>query len=601
MSLEFNQKIQKIQEAINIVDVVGQYLKLNHKSNNFWAVCPFHEDSNPSLSVSQDKQIYKCFACGAHGNVFTFLQNYKNIDFYDALKEAATIAKINLKDFDLEVATNKKIALHPIKELNNLAVIFYQYQLTTEEGKKAIEYLKNRNIAETNINDFAIGYAPHNNQLIEYLELQGYNQVDIIEAGLAKVNNEDKVKDMFLNRITFPIIDLEGNCLGFSARNYLGQAKDNFKYINTPETEVFKKGHILYNLYNAKKAVTVNTNNIYIVEGYMDVISLTNQNINNCVALMGTNLTKQQMMLLGKITNNIVIFLDGDEAGKNAAYKIAINLLTDNFNVKIVNNPTTLDPDELINKEKEKFQAIIKDTLHPLDFSINFFLQKYDIKKNSEELKQFLLQLKPLWNSISDAVTINFYLSKLREITNLTEEQLHLALGEMKVIEPEEYIFEEPMYIVKPKKKLKIKSLAEKLMEIEKELFFLLLLDRSTYLFLEQEKFIFANKNLMNLYFLISQKYQEDEKINRIDFDEILNQLKDNEIFNFLELIINQYKNKNYQVKKAILQDYMKIIKKYLIEIEINNLNQQIIKSDDDEIKIKLLKEMSVLKNKLNE
>lgn len=601
MSLEFNQKIQKIQEAINIVDVVGQYLKLNHKSNNFWAVCPFHEDSNPSLSVSQDKQIYKCFACGAHGNVFTFLQNYKNIDFYDALKEAATIAKINLKDFDLEVATNKKIALHPIKELNNLAVIFYQYQLTTEEGKKAIEYLKNRNIAETNINDFAIGYAPHNNQLIEYLELQGYNQVDIIEAGLAKVNNEDKVKDMFLNRITFPIIDLEGNCLGFSARNYLGQAKDNFKYINTPETEVFKKGHILYNLYNAKKAVTVNTNNIYIVEGYMDVISLTNQNINNCVALMGTNLTKQQMMLLGKITNNIVIFLDGDEAGKNAAYKIAINLLTDNFNVKIVNNPTTLDPDELINKEKEKFQAIIKDTLHPLDFSINFFLQKYDIKKNSEELKQFLLQLKPLWNSISDAVTINFYLSKLREITNLTEEQLHLALGEMKVIEPEEYIFEEPMYIVKPKKKLKIKSLAEKLMEIEKELFFLLLLDRSTYLFLEQEKFIFANKNLMNLYFLISQKYQEDEKINRIDFDEILNQLKDNEIFNFLELIINQYKNKNYQVKKTILQDYMKIIKKYLIEIEINNLNQQIIKSDDDEIKIKLLKEMSVLKNKLNE
>lgn len=601
MSLEFNQKIQKIQEAINIVDVVGQYLKLNHKSNNFWAVCPFHEDSNPSLSVSQDKQIYKCFACGAHGNVFTFLQNYKNIDFYDALKEAATIAKINLKDFDLEVATNKKIALHPIKELNNLAVIFYQYQLTTEEGKKAIEYLKNRNIAETNINDFALGYAPHNNQLIEYLELQGYNQVDIIEAGLAKVNNEDKVKDMFLNRITFPIIDLEGNCLGFSARNYLGQAKDNFKYINTPETEVFKKGHILYNLYNAKKAVTVNTNNIYIVEGYMDVISLTNQNINNCVALMGTNLTKQQMMLLGKITNNIVIFLDGDEAGKNAAYKIAINLLTDNFNVKIVNNPTTLDPDELINKEKEKFQAIIKDTLHPLDFSINFFLQKYDIKKNSEELKQFLLQLKPLWNSISDAVTINFYLSKLREITNLTEEQLHLALGEMKVLEPEEYIFEEPMYIVKPKKKLKIKSLAEKLMEIEKELFFLLLLDRSTYLFLEQEKFIFANKNLMNLYFLISQKYQEDEKINRIDFDEILNQLKDNEIFNFLELIINQYKNKNYQVKKAILQDYMKIIKKYLIEIEINNLNQQIIKSDDDEIKIKLLKEMSVLKNKLNE
>ncbi|MGL5268573.1 MAG: DNA primase [Spiroplasma sp.] len=597
MNLEFKQKIQNIKEAVNIVDVVGQYLKLNHKGNNFWTICPFHEDSNPSLSVSQDKQIYKCFSCGEQGNVFIFLQKYKNIDFFSALKEVAKIAKIDLKDFDLEITDVSKKQLHKFNILSNLALIFYQYQLTTVEGKQAIEYLKQRKINDENINNFGLGYAPSNNQLLEYLQLQGYQQIDIIESGLAKVTKKDKVKDMFFNRITFPIVDLEGNCLGFSARKYFVQSKDNFKYINTPETKIFKKGQILYNLYNAKKAITVNNNNIYLVEGYMDVISLSNQNINNCVALMGTNLTKEQINILNKITKNIIIFLDGDEAGKLAAFKIAINLLANDFNVKIVNNPTDLDPDELINKQKEKFNEIIKNTLHPLDFAINFFLRKYDIKKDSYQLKEFLLQLKPLWKVIKDPVTLKFYLDSLQKITNLSQQDLLLVfeLQVKPIIKPNV-----PIVKVTKRKFIRI-SLQEKLLEVQKQLFFLLLLDRSVYLFLEKEKFLFYNKELMNLYFLIGQKYQEDEKLVKINLEEILVLLKDNEIFAFLQLLINQHKNKNYQITVDILQDYLRIIKKYLIEIEIENLNHQITNSNDFDTKVELLKKMSVLKNKLNE
>lgn len=197
---------------------------------------------------------------------------------------------------------------------------------------------------------------------------------------------------------------------------------------------------------------------------------------------------------------------------------------------------------------------------------------------------------------IQDPVTIKFYLDNLEKLTNLSQKELRLSLQLQ-----QKYIVQNTTYVNKPKNKFKSISLQEKLLEVQKQLFFLLLLDRSVYLFLEQEKFIFANKELMNLYFLISQQYQENDKLTKIDFDEILNLLKDNEIFNFLQAIINQYKDKNYEVKQSILQDYLKIIKKCLIESEIASLNQQLIKSDDLDNKLKLLKEMSVLKNKLND
>lgn len=597
MNLEFNQKIQKIKETINIVDVIGKYLKLNHKGTNFWAICPFHEDSNPSLSISQEKQIYKCFSCGEQGDVFMFLQKYKNIDFFLALTEIAEITNIDLKKFDLEINEIKKNELHKFKILNNLALNFYQYQLITEEGKQALQYLKQRNINEKSINDFMIGYAPSDNQLLDYLKLQSYQEIDIIESGLAKITDKDTIKDMFFNRIIFPIIDLEGNCLGFSARKYFDLKKDNFKYINTPETEIFKKRQILYNLYNAKKAINIKNDNIYLVEGYMDVIALSNQNINNCVALMGTNLTKEQINILRKITKNIIIFLDGDDAGKLAAFKIAINLLENDFNVKVINNSTNLDPDELVNKQINHFNEILKNTLHPLEFAINFFLEKYDIKKDSFQLKEFLFHLKPIWNVIKDPVTINFYLENLQKITNLSKEEL-LSVFQL---QQRKQSGQNSNFTKFSNKKLNKISLQDKLLEVQKQLFFLLLISRDVYIFLEKEKFIFYNKQLMNLYFLIAEQYQENEKLTEINLEEIQEMLKDNEILEFLQVIIKQYKNKNYQINQYLLQDYLKIINNYLIEVEIENLHQQINKSKELEIKIELLKQMSILKNKLNE
>lgn len=644
MDQDFSQKIQKIKEQVNIVDVAGQYLKLTRKGNNFWAICPFHQDSNPSLSVSQEKQIYKCFSCGEQGNVFIFLQKYKNIDFLSAVREVAKIAKIDLEKLHLNLAESQKIKLHPFKILNNLALNFYQYQITTDLGKEAFNYLKDRKINDKNINDFALGFAPSKNQLLEYLQLQGYKTDEIIAAGLAKITDKDKVKDMFFNRIIFPILDLDGECLGFSARSFIktqdNLEKTNFKYVNTPETEIFKKGRILYNLYNAKNSLNPNNKSIYLVEGYMDVISLSNQDINNCVALMGTNLTKEHIVTLKQFTNDILIFLDGDIPGKQAAIKIATNLLAQDFNVKVIDNQTNQDPDELIKNNLEQFKTIINTTLHPFDFAINFYQTKYDLKQDSYQLKTFLNQLKGLWNAIKDPIAIKFYLEKLKVLTNLTETELFSVFkNSQEISEPK--IVEETYYAenlnmnnnhfsnsshaysynrnysasenncqdcvsnranqVSPnqkKNKFPVLSNEQRFLELQRQLFFLLLLDYQVYQILEKEKFIFDDQRLMNLHFLVSEKYQR-EKDQQINLQELLNLLKDNELFAFCEQIINQSQNKNYQVSPSIVKDNIKNIKNCRIELKITDLRNQITSTNNTEKQIELLQEMSNLKKNL--
>ncbi|MCL8209828.1 DNA primase [Spiroplasma attinicola] len=600
MDQDFSQKIQQIKEQVNIVDIVGEYLKLTRKGNNFWAICPFHQDSNPSLSVSQEKQIYKCFSCGEQGNVFIFLQKYKNIDFLSAVREVAKIAKIDLEKLHLNLIESQKIKLHPFKILNNLALNFYQYQMTTDLGKAAFNYLNDRKVSEKNINDFALGFAPSKNQLLEYLQLQGYQTNEIIGAGLAKITDKDKVKDMFFNRIIFPILDLDGECLGFSARSFIKNQdnleKANFKYINTPETEIFKKGRILYNLYKAKNSLNPHNKSIYLVEGYMDVISLSSQEINNCVALMGTNLTKEHIATLKQFTNDIIIFLDGDIPGKEAAIKIATNLLAQNFNVKVIDNQTNQDPDELIKNNLEQFKTIINTTLHPLDFAINFYQTKYDFKQDSYQLKTFLKQLQDLWNAIKDPITTKFYLEKLKVLTNLTETELFSVLKESQQIVASNVVNQ--VNSKQKQSKFIPLSLKQKFLELQKQLFFFSLLDYQVYQILEKEKFIFDDQRLMNLHFLITEKYQR-EKIQQIDLQELLNLLKDNELLPFYQEIINQHQNKKSQFAASIIKDDIKNIKNYRIELKIANLRSQITNTSNTEKQIELLQQMSNLKKNL--
>lgn len=588
MDIEFNKKINEVKAKINIVEVMGKYLNLIRKGNNFWAICPFHEDSTPSLSISQEKQIYKCFSCGEQGNVFIFLQKYKNINFINALKEAADNVNLNLKEFDINLSEfNVETKKNPLKILNNIAMNFFSYQLLTDIGQEAMKYLQNRNITTENIKYFNIGYAPINNELIDYLNAQGYkDNIEFVKLGLMKINNKDQLLPTFSNRIMFAIKDEDGDCIGFSARNYNREDK-SYKYINSPETDFFKKSKILYNFNNVKNYIKKNEV-IYLTEGFMDVIALNNQNIKNVVALMGTNLTKEHILLLKKITINIIIFLDGDLPGKIASLKIASVLLSNNFKVQIINNDTKFDPDELINKFPQKFYEIIKKTIHPFEFAINLSLTKYNIKKDSYELNEFLKSLVPIWTKINDVITQKFYLNMLAKITNLSTEDL------IQILNIDNNLVT-TTFSIKNKSKIEVKNI---FFEAQEQLIFLVMLSKNVYLILEKEKFIFPNQDFMNLYFLISQKYQNNQ-IEAINFDLILEELKGNSLLNILEKLLDKYKNKKFDLKPQIINDYLKIINNQLIDYEIKMINDKLKSEKNIEKQILLLKEISVLKNKI--
>lgn len=597
MDLDFNKKVNEIKTKISIVEVIGKYLNLVQKGNNFWAVCPFHEDSSPSLSISQSKQIYKCFACGEQGNVFIFLQKFKNITFINALKEATESANINLKDYDINLADDIiQSKINPLIAINNTAMNFFSYQLLTDAGQKVMPYLNSRNINPETIKNFNLGYAPSNNELLDYLRAQGHKDSDIINLGLAKINHNDQVIDNFFNRIIFAIKDHNSNCVGFSARSYIENDK-SAKYINSPQSQIFKKGSILYNFEQAKLHLKKD-GVIYLTEGFMDTIALNTNNIKTSVALMGTNLTQEHIILLKKVTNNIIIFLDGDIPGKLACLKIATILLSQNFKVQIINNNTKYDPDELINKYPQQFKSIIANTIHPFEFAINLGLTQNDIKKDSYQLNAFVKSLIPIWQTITDIVTKKFYLNHLATITNLTISDL-IQILPLETPSNKEKVTSKPA----PSNYERIQTNLEtknKIIVAQEQLIYLVLISRDVYVTLEKEKFIFPHQDYMNLYFLISQIYQ-NITIKQIDFTTIIGQLQTNLLLNTLQTIINKYKNKTFDLKPRIINDYLKIINNELIENEIRTINDKLKHETNLTNQIQLLKQISVLKTKIKQ
>ena len=315
------EEIISIQRKVDIVDVIKDYVTLTQKGKNYWGICPFHDDHSPSMSVSPDKQIYKCFVCGNSGNVFNFVMEYEKISFIQAVSKIAQKVGISIN-----VETNKnKIINNSDKRLFDIYEIaykFYQDNLNTAYGKDAKKYLTERKINDNIIKDFNIGLSLNDSELCSILKKKGYTEDEIIESGIA-IKSSNNIYDIYKNRIMFPLYDLEGRVNGFSGRIYT--KSDESKYINTKETKIFKKGELLYN-YHIAKPFARKEKNIIIVEGFMDVIRLNSIGIKNVVATMGTAVTKYQASLIQKLAPTITLMFDGDEAGNKAT----INYL-DNF------------------------------------------------------------------------------------------------------------------------------------------------------------------------------------------------------------------------------------------------------------------------------
>lgn len=361
-----NEKINEIISQANIVDIISSYLHLIKKGNNYLAICPFHNDSNPSLTISPQKRIYTCFSCKATGNVINFIKDYEHVDFLTALKtvcEKSNIQLDELKDFHQPI---KDLESEMILKLNSEANDIFKTTLFSNLGSNALEYLKSRNISIEEIKKFEIGFASDKTNLVQKLLDKNYNSLDIEKANLGIITNSYN-KDYFINRIIFPIKDENNHIIGFSGRSY---TKDNEpKYLNTKENKVFKKSHLAYNIASALK-ISKALKQIIVLEGFMDVISLSRIDINNTIALMGTSLSNYHLELFKKHNLEVLLFLDGDDPGVQANIKISHQLLKQQINVKIIDNQTSYDPDELINNDLEYLKQIINKPIHPINYLI---------------------------------------------------------------------------------------------------------------------------------------------------------------------------------------------------------------------------------------
>ncbi|KGJ29572.1 DNA primase [Staphylococcus haemolyticus] len=354
--------INEIKDKTDILDLVSEYVKLEKRGRNYIGLCPFHDEKTPSFTVSEDKQICHCFGCKKGGNVFQFTQEIKDLSFVEAVKELGERINIsvdigNSSDYTSQIASDDLTMI----EMHELMNEYYQYALLkTVEGEEALNYLTKRGFTEELIKSRGIGYAPnHTHFCHDFLQQKGYDIELAYEAGLLSRNEENfSYFDRFRDRIMFPLNNAQGRIVGYSGRTYNNQEP---KYLNSPETPIFQKRRLLYNLDNARKHIRKNDEAI-LLEGFMDVIKSDSSGLKPVIASMGTAISDEHITVLKKLTSHITLMFDGDFAGQEATIKTGQHLLQQGFNVFVVQLPKDMDPDEYISKYgNEKFLEYVNN------------------------------------------------------------------------------------------------------------------------------------------------------------------------------------------------------------------------------------------------
>lgn len=377
--------IEEIRIQNDIVDVISSYVQLNKKGSTYFGLCPFHNEKTPSFSVSSDKQMYYCFGCGVGGNVYTFVMEYENFSFVEAVKFLADRVHITLPTVEVSDEVKKRMDFkHQLVEVNKTAARYFYYQLKSEKGKHALEYLQKRGISEETLKKFGLGYSNiFRNDLYRYLS-EKYDERVLNESGLVipEKKSPGEYFDRFWNRVMFPIFDVHNRIIGFGGR-VLGDF--NPKYLNSPETKLFDKRRNLYGLNLARSS---RKENIIIVEGYMDVISLYQAGITNVVASLGTAFTIEQAALIKRYTDNVVISYDSDTAGIKAALRAIPILKSKGLSVRVLRIKDYKDPDEFIkNKGSEAFIDLINNATSGFMFEIEELGNKFNLEDPDNRTK----------------------------------------------------------------------------------------------------------------------------------------------------------------------------------------------------------------------
>ncbi|MCI7601686.1 MAG: DNA primase [Mollicutes bacterium] len=552
----------------DIVEVISSRIKVIKVGRNYKAVCPFHDDKNPSLMISKEKQIFKCFVCGASGNAISFIQKYDKISFFEAVREVAKISGYN--DERLTNLNQPKVSVNneysDIYNCLNEIANFYEISLyQSEVGKKGLEYLKNRGLNDDVIHYFRIGYSLDDGEnIINYLKAKNFSIKTIERTGIGRINNQTlTIRDNNAGRIIFPLISKNDQVLGFSARRIVND--DTAKYINTESTLVFNKGNLLYNLNKAKNEAK-QVNYVYLVEGFMDVIALYRINIKSAVALMGTALTKDQIKELRLLNVEVRICLDLDNAGQMNTLSVINKLEEAGIDFKVVNNKVDFnekDSDEILTKYgEEKLKSFLFNLIDSGEWILNYYTKTLNLA-NTNDKKILVQKVMPYIAKLKSKFDVEAYINKLSCQTGFSKSLLmeYLTKFKEKNLNSDDELFIKE--VTSPSKKISKIDLAQ--FKILK--------------YMLEDKVAIDIVNSSNLYFP-TEKYRELAGLlidyvtslsleqNTINADEIINYIQSNENLENKDKLSNS-------VSEIVLNEEIKIppFTKSELEESINSLN----------------------------
>lgn len=567
--------INEVRRKNDIVDVIGEKIPLEKRGKNYFGVCPFHDDTNPSMSVSREKQIYTCFSCHATGNVFTFLMNYEHKEFNQVLSELANRVGITLNGFKTKKISTKYDEWYKIYDLANK---YYQNNLLTKEGEGAREYLKNRSIDDLTVKEFEIGYSLRNrDDLTKLLTAKGHS-IDLLnKVGLS---NEDH--DIYNSRLMFPLHDLNGKVIGFSGR-IITSGKQN-KYLNTKETELFKKGKLLYHYHIAREEARVKKS-VIIMEGFMDIIRASTVGIKNTVATMGTALTRDHIKEIKRLSNNIILCFDGDEAGVKATIASGELFKSEGIEVKVISLPGEDDPDTYILKNgRDAFETLINNAIYYSDFKIKNLSRNRNFA-SSEEKANYIHEVLEEASKINDSIRTEIILKDLAkkfEIGYNTLEKSFKELVNNQEIKKE--VITTPKTI-QPKNK-------DKYQKASLNIIYYMLNKQDIIDMVEDEHLVFPTEALRALESEIVYFYHKYGFINEADFYTYLT--PKGELLNLLNEVLEM--DLKTVVTKEELFDYFKVIREYNLKRTIANLEEKIKNETDPVRQVKYAEEIRKLR-----
>lgn len=415
--------INDIRQKARIEDIISQYIDVTRKGNSYVAVCPFHDDHDPSLHISPAKQIFKCFVCDSAGDVFSFVQKYEGIDYPKAIRKVAEMIGYKY-DFGSEY-DQPVFEESTIHKIMRESVTFCQHELSSEAGLTAKQYLLNRGLPPEQLERFQFGYNPPRNVLSTFLSRKGYQDKDIIQANVGRLT-ENGIADVFYDRIMIPIHDKDGHPIGFTARSMNPDADS--KYINSTDTPVFKKSEVLFNYHRAVNQIRRDKFAI-LAEGPMDVMAFDRAGMTNAVCSLGTSCTNQQLQMLKRLTGTLVMAYDGDNAGQNAIYRTGGLARQMGFKVVILNNDTDLDPDEIIRTyDTARLAEMVKKPKTWMEFILSYFRRQYDLNNYSAR-KEYAVKVMGEINQLTDSFDRDNYLDQLAQLTGFTVGALADNLG----------------------------------------------------------------------------------------------------------------------------------------------------------------------------